>query len=351
MPVFTYKCPSCAGPVLFSPDNGKFTCGQCGSIYEESYLKTLDDAAYDRITRADGVEYGKAEEGAQLNYSCPSCGAEIVTDQTTAATTCYYCHNPVVLTGRLVAEYRPDALLPFAYNNKAASDLFLSWIRKKKYVPKAFAAKESVRNISGVYFPYWLADYGTRARFAGEGRIVTTVTTATSIVTTTKHYKVTRDADISFRNMERSALKKADRKLADGVHPYRTDKMIAFEPSYLSGYLAEKRDITAGDVRSSVENEIRGLAKPLLTAGTAYTSVTGETTVDFMQDKYRYTLLPAWILTYSGPKGKTYYYAMNGQTGTVCGILPVNTKKLFLHSAALGAIVCGIVALALYYLV
>ena len=32
-----------------------------------------------------------------LVYICPSCGAEVVTDATTAATFCYYCHNPVVL--------------------------------------------------------------------------------------------------------------------------------------------------------------------------------------------------------------------------------------------------------------
>jgi DNA-directed RNA polymerase subunit RPC12/RpoP len=351
MPVFTYKCPSCAGPVRYTPDNGKFTCGQCGNVYEESYLTTLDNGAYDEVKQADGAEYGKAEEGAQLVYSCPSCGAEIVTGQTTAATTCYYCHNPVVLTGRLVAEYRPDAVLPFAYDNKAARDKFFSWIRRKKYVPKAFVAEESVRNISGVYFPYWLADYKTAAHFSGEGRVVTTAVTATSIITTTKFYRVTRDADISFRNIERGALKKADRKLSDGVHPYELDKMIPFEPSYLSGFMAEKRDVESGEVRASVEEEIRNSVKPLLTAGMAYTSVSGEATVDFKEDKFRYTLLPAWVLTYKGLKEKMYYYSMNGQTGEVCGILPVNMKKLLLHGGILAASVCGILALALYYLV
>ena len=52
-------------------------------------------------------------EGEAVYYSCPSCGAEIVTDATTAATFCYYCHNPVVLGKRLEGSYLPNKIIPF----------------------------------------------------------------------------------------------------------------------------------------------------------------------------------------------------------------------------------------------
>ena len=52
--------------------------------------------------------YSQMTEGEAVLYTCPSCGAEIVTDSTTAATFCYYCHNPVVLSGRVSGEFLPD---------------------------------------------------------------------------------------------------------------------------------------------------------------------------------------------------------------------------------------------------
>ena len=46
--------------------------------------------------------------------------------------------------------------------------------------------------------------------------------------------------------------------------------------------------------------------------------------------KAHYALLPVWILTYRDKAGKDelYYFAMNGQTGKICGKLPVAKGKL-----------------------
>ncbi len=47
------------------------------------------------------VQAAQIRKRTLLVYICPSCGAEVVTDATTAATFCYYCHNPVVLSEKL----------------------------------------------------------------------------------------------------------------------------------------------------------------------------------------------------------------------------------------------------------
>ena len=56
---------------------------------------------------------GRMDGAEAVIYNCPSCGAEIVTDATTAATFCYYCHNPVVLGKRLEGKYLPNKVIPF----------------------------------------------------------------------------------------------------------------------------------------------------------------------------------------------------------------------------------------------
>jgi hypothetical protein len=46
-----------------------------------------------------------------------------------------------------------------------------------------------------------------------------------------------------------------------------------------------------------------------------------------------------------------YYYAMNGQTGEVCGVLPVDRKKLMFHGGILAALVCGALLAVFYFFV
>lgn len=46
-------------------------------------------------------------------------------------------------------------------------------------------------------------------------------------------------------------------------------------------------------------------------------------------EKWNYAMLPVWMMTYPDPKnGQMYYFAMNGENGKVCGVLPVDSKKL-----------------------
>lgn len=170
-------------------------------------------------------------------------------------------------------------------------------------------------------------------------------------ITTRRFYRVVRRGKIGYKNMQRPALGKADRKLADGVHPYPYDKLEDFKDPYLSGFMAEKRDIESGEVRESVENELRGYTKGLLTRGCTYSSLTGDAETKFTSSTFRYALLPAWIMTYRRRgDDKTYYYAMNGQTKNVCGILPVDKGRLLLHSGIIAAVIALLLGLGGYFL-
>ena len=219
-------------------------------------------------------------------------------------------------------------------------------------MPRDFFRKEQIEKISGVYYPYWMADSQGRAHFEGEGvKGGPTSVRGNYQVTEQQHYRVVRDAEISFNNVARSALKEADRKLAEAVHPYDMTAARDFSPAYLSGFFAEKRDIEAEEVRPGVEDELRGYARDLMRGASGYERLEGETKVEYGQVKYKYCLLPAWVLTYKGGDGKTYYYAMNGQSGRACGILPIDKRKLLWSSALIAAAVTAIIALGGWLLI
>ncbi|NLF80060.1 MAG: TFIIB-type zinc ribbon-containing protein [Clostridia bacterium] len=351
----TYKCPNCGGPLTFDAAKQLFDCDYCRGEFSEQYLVQKEQAAARQKADAEQAaltEQAEQAEQQEVVYNCPSCGAELVTSETTAATFCYYCHNPVVLTGRLEKALQPDQVLPFAVPREQAVEKFLAWCGGKRFVPRDFFRQEQIEKISGVYYPYWMADYQGRAHFEGEGVKGGPMSVRGNYqVTERQHYRVVRDAEISFNNVARSALAQADRKLAEAVHPYDMTTARAFSPTYLAGFFAEKRDIESEQVRCGIEQELQGYARDLMRGASGYERLEGETRVEYEQIKYKYCLLPAWVLTYKGGDGKTYYYAMNGQSGRACGILPIDKRKLLLSSALIAAAVTAIIALGGWLLI
>jgi len=344
----TFKCPNCGGPLQFDPGEQMFTCEYCLSKFSE---QTLVDLAKKEEAKAD-AEKGEAkakEAEAKKNeagedgfhtavYSCPSCGAEIVTDETTAATYCYFCHNPVVLSTRLTDEFKPDFILPFKLTEEDAKKKFMAWTKGKRFVPRDFFEQQNIDNLSGVYYPYWATDFKTSATFNGQGERVRVYTLGDEDITETDHFAVVRSGNIEFNNIMRSALKKEDRKLGDGIHPFRLEEMKPFSMAYLSGFLAEKRDITKDEVRPGILSEMDNYLEPLLTSNETYSSLRGTVTKHVDGESFRYVLLPTWVLTYRDHAGKLWHYAMNGQTGLLCGKLPIDKGRL------MG--LCGIIAAA-----
>lgn len=288
--------------------------------------------------KAAGEPGDETQQEEAVIYTCPSCGAEIITDRTTAATFCYYCHNPVVIGGRLSGELLPNRVIPFEVTRQEAETKFLDYVSAKKFVPRAFFQKKQIERMSGVYFPYWLYDVELEGRMDGTARNIRVWRTGDIEYTETKHYAVRREGDIFLRNLPENALRKANAKLAAGVLPYDFQRMKEFHMGYLSGFLAECRDIRQTEVAGKMQGEMRESAQKMLRdTVTGFNSVTMQRS-DFRpkRENWSYVLLPVWTITYRGRNGKIYYYSMNGQNGRVCGELPVDRKKLALVSGIAG---------------
>ena len=88
--IATYKCPNCDAGLIFNAEEQRFSCEFCLSHFT---MEELDATA--SAERAEQIERENAEFSDELReYHCPSCGAEVVMDKSTAADFCYYCHNP-----------------------------------------------------------------------------------------------------------------------------------------------------------------------------------------------------------------------------------------------------------------
>ena len=340
MAVISYKCPNCGGDLRFHPKSQKFKCEYCFSDFTEEEIeaanpdaKEAEEQSRQSVPVMENQEQSHLEENQAVVYSCPSCGAEIVTDATTAATFCFYCHNPVVFQGNLSGDYRPDKIIPFAIDRKKAEADFLSYVRKKKFVPRDFFCKEQIEKISGVYFPFWMYSCHADGDWNGKGDQVRVFRVGDKEVTETKVYAVSRSAELDFEKLTRNALDKENRQLVEAVQPFNLDAVQDFSMGYLSGFQAEKRNIEKKDIVSDLQQEIKKHGSDMMKSSiTGYAALNEQSSsVQIRQDEWKYLMLPVWVLTYKGDDDKIYYYAMNGQNGKVCGVLPTDKKRILFY--------------------
>jgi len=343
-PTVTFKCPCCGGYLEFQPSLQKFKCLYCSQVLSEEDLQEQSaqrEAEADARMAEEATGENSASSGEGLRtYNCQMCGAEIVTDATTAATKCYFCHSPVVLHDRLDEEFRPDGVIPFKLDKEEARKQFFEHVKKKTFIDKSFFDEGQLEMFSGVYYPYWYFDVQGEARFEGEGTRRSVATSPAYITTTTRFFRVVRRAGVTINSIARKALNKVDGKLSDGIHPFNPADVKPYASGYLSGFLAEKRDVAADEIKGDVLNEARQYAASMIREGHSFHSLNGETSFAAQKVEARYVLLPAWVLTWKGGKdGVPYYYMMNGQTGRVCGKLPINKKKLWAYAIGAGLVV------------
>lgn len=346
--VVSYKCPNCGGGLKYSPDEG-FKCEYCLSKFTQEQLDAASPPEEAAAAQSGAAQTDSSQTSAQTQpgdaviYSCPSCGAQVITDATTAATSCHYCHNPIVLSGRLSGEYKPDTVIPFVLTKEQAAEQFRKHCDGKTFLPKDFYSEEQIQHLYGVYYPYWVVSSDVSGRYTARGEVekVTRVGDDRHIDITV--YNVERAGDASLRDITGSALKSDDAELLKYILPFELAKGVDFSMTYLSGFRAEMRNLEQKDVQSQVEQTKRELTQQLLKQGLkGYSSLTSEkTVVSTKSEQWKYALLPVWIVTYKY-RDKMYMYGINGQTGKSFGELPVDTNKLAGASIAVG-ILCALI--------
>ena len=257
-----YQCPACTGPLRFDSATGKLVCDYCGSTYEVKEVEALyadKQKASDTAARQrpQGPVWGEEEAAGLTSRTCSSCGAELVCDETTAATTCPYCGNPTVLGGKLSGKLKPEYILPFKLDKKAAIAQLTRYYKGKAFLPKAFKSQNHLAEIQGVYVPFWLYDAKADARGRYEGQNSESHREGDYMVTTTQHYDVRREGSAAFAKVPVDGSSKMPNTHMDAIEPFDYGDLKPFSTAYLPGYLADQYDVTVDDSRARADRRSR----------------------------------------------------------------------------------------------
>lgn len=332
--VTNYQCPACTGPLHFDGASGKLVCDYCGSSYEVADIEARYAARQQKADTAAGAAQAaptwSAEEAAALNsYSCTTCGAELVCDATTAATTCPYCGNPTVLGGKLSGKLKPEYILPFKLDKKAAIAQLSSYYKGKKFLPKAFRTQNHIAEIQGVYVPFWLYDAEADARGSYEGLMTESHQEGDYRVTTTQHYDIRREGSAAFSHVPVDGSSKMPNTHMDSIEPFDYSELKPFSTAYLPGFLADRYDedstACADRARQRILNSTQSAFRATISGYSEVNTLEENINVDMKQ--VHYALLPVWML-HTRWHDKDFLFAMNGQTGRLIGDLPVDKSRV-----------------------
>lgn len=354
--VTNYQCPKCTGPLHFDSETGKLVCDYCGSTYEVSEIEALyakkDEKAAEAKKKADEKEAKEKTSAAQddfgawetsakdeswgengekfKTYTCPSCGAELVCDDSTAVTQCPYCGNPSVIPGQFTGALKPDYVIPFKMKKEDAVQALKNHYKGKYLLPKSFVDGNHIEKIQGVYVPFWMFDGRASGTAVFETTNVSSYTSGDYRITETKHYTVTRGGTIAFEKVPADGSSKMPDDTMDSIEPYDYSELQPFSTAYMPGYLADKFDVSMEECSKRadqrVENTLYSELQDTVTGYDTCNRQSGNCHLD--RGTAYYAMMPVWLLNTKW-NGKDFLFAMNGQTGKMVGDLPINWGKFW----------------------
>lgn len=354
--IMEYKCPACGGAMEFDSKSQRMKCPFCDTEMDiaelqEEMPESQQDAAQGGpvFQNAGSVQWQEDETKGMKVYSCESCGGEIVAEETTGASTCPFCGNRIVMQGQFAGDLKPDMIIPFQLDKKAAKEAYLKHLKGKKFLPGVFKNENHIDEMKGLYVPFWVFDADIQAEIRYSAQKVRRWTADDKEYTKTEFYEIERGGNISFAYIPTDASKKMDDSLMESIEPYDAAAAVPFQSAFLAGYAADRYDVkmeerfqrAAERIKTSAENAYRDTV-----TGYQSVSVVGSN-VNITNASYKYAMYPVWILSTTWRKN-TYLFAMNAQTGKLVGNLPVD-KGAFWRFVGIRSVVIGTVLYALMW--
>ena len=333
------KCENCGSNMVFDPESQQLECVHCGS--KKSFAS---GAIASELDITDGFSKASAWQGEEACcFFCDNCGAKIVLRSGEAATVCPFCNSAHAIKQEGLSGLKPNALIPFAFDEEKGLELAKSWAKKKFFAPSKFKKNIASDRFKGVYAPCFTFDSFTTSYYEGRIGRTHTRTVGSGKNRRTETYVVWRSIRGTFRHNFDDLLIAAGKKLSqpmlDKIAPYDTNQSKSYEENYLLGFMAYQYDEELTDCWQAAKRRIDGELRSLILSQYVYDKV-AYLNVSTAHEKvtYKYVMLPVYVGAFNFKK-KLYNFFVNGSTGKVGGKTPKSALKITLFIASIIAVV------------
>lgn len=322
------KCPACGAKITFNPTSQTWNCEYCGGKF------TLEEMEkYDNASSLDANTVKKNNKTTDLDvYRCKNCGAEIVADETVTATFCVYCGSTAILKDKIDAGIAPNLIIPFKNVKEDAVLAFKNVTKKKILTPSSFKSEKNIQKITGVYIPFWAYDLVADGNISFNASDTRHWSDSEYDYTEISNYLVEKNGHFEYEKVLADASSRFDDDLMDSLEPFNYNELTKYNHAYLSGFMAEKYDVTEEDSLERAKTRSMNTCVELVSSSIPHQSKSLKTNdINIVKKDSNYIILPVWMVNIKY-KNKMYTFAMNGQTGKIVGNIPVGVKETILWS-------------------
>ncbi|HYK01606.1 MAG TPA: zinc ribbon domain-containing protein [Thermoanaerobaculia bacterium] len=328
-----FPCEGCGADLRWEPGVTALRCEYCGFVKEVAApAERVREKSVDAALRAPR-DLGWGAERKVI--ACKRCGAHTTLDPHVAASACAFCGTTAVVESPPDPNVvRPEGLLPFRVTRDSALQSFRKWLHGLWLRPNDLKSRSRVSTMQGAYIPFWTFDAATDNWWTADAGYYYYVQVRRNGKTVSERRVRWEPASgalqLFFDDVLVPASRGVDEALCGKIEPFPTAELTPYDPSYLSGFLAEENAVDLPEalegaktrmhrqIRVACSNEVPGDTQRNLEVETTFSALA-----------YKNALLPIWIAAYDY-KGTPYRFLVNGVTGMCNGTAPYSWIKVTL---------------------
>jgi DNA-directed RNA polymerase subunit RPC12/RpoP len=339
----TYLCPQCGGHIRFDAESRHLQCDNCG-YRQEIVERRASEVTEQLLDFVLPTSSGHRWADAQQRLYCERCGAIALVAAGESVIACAYCGSNQLLETQAAEELIDPGLIGLVkITEEEASRRLIGWLGKGFFIPDDLKKKVQSSTLRLAYYPFWEFGGTSEVRWmcevnVGSGRAPKWVD---------------RDG-YEFENFDGvlvPGVKALPAKLVESIYPFQMEDLVEFQPEYLAGWLAMAYDSSLADAslkaREIVSNRVRSEINQRVQLGQEKRNLrTGS--ISWSGMTFKSLLLPIWVGDFVY-KNKQYRVLINGQTGKIGGVKPIDRFKVYtvLIGAILGLIAVGLLLILL----
>ena len=323
-----YECPNCAGNLKFDIARQQLYCEYCHTQMDPYHFSKEKDAGEEPLGEYEATV-----------FTCPQCGGEIISEDTTAATFCSFCGASTILDSRISKRRRPGYIIPFARTEEDCRASYGKMLRRAIFAPKELKDEKLIEKFRGIYMPYWVYSFEKKEKVAFPGK----ETRRRGDYLIIDHYMLDCEVEESYQGLAYDASSAFSDSLSGAVAPFDLTQRKDFTPSFLSGFYADTNDVEKyAYLQEAEEIVVQDASRVLSNDAVCRKYHAGQDDGEYiLRNALRpsdrtaeLAMLPVWFLAYRNGE-RVSYAVVNGQTGKAAADLPVDIKKYLAGSLLL----------------